>query len=199
MPSTKKMRCWELSFPRGAKFLRQLFFFFILALFCINTDACRTNSSGKPPTTRPKLTMRASLGRGRGIRFFPATAPDTPVVPGRGTLRADNLRLIGPSDGPKLSDRLAEKRLLGEPSSPTDKAEAPAKDALVGRRSSSRQLRVTYADKDPRDIMKALRQGNRNYIDKFEELLDGMEAQMEVCNHSPSPKHLADKKFLGNF
>ena len=39
-----------------------------------------------------------------------------------------------------------------------------------------------------------LRQGNRNYIDKFDELLDGVEAQLEVCNHSPSPKHLADKK-----
>ena len=58
------------------------------------------------------------------------------------------------------------------------------------------KLRVTYADKDPREIMKALRHGNRNYIDKFEELLDGMEAQMEVRNHSPSPKHLADKNFL---
>ena len=44
--------------------------------------------------------------------------------------------------------------------------------------------------------MKALRQGNRNYIDKFEELLDGMEAQTEVRNHSPIPKHLADKNFL---
>ena len=47
--------------------------------------------------------------------------------------------------------------------------------------------------------MKALRHGNRNYIDKFEELLDGMEVQMEVRNHSPSPKHLADKNFLEIF
>ena len=62
-----------------------------------------------------------------------------------------------------------------------------------------RKLRVTYADKDPREIMKTLRQGNRNYIDKFEELLDGMEVQMEVRNHSPSPKHLADKNFVCNF
>ena len=117
----------------------------------------------------------------------------------RGTLQAGNLRIAGSGDGPKLSDRLAEKRPLAEPSSPTDKAEAPAKDALVSKRSGSRKLRVTYADKDPREIMKALRQGNHNYIDKFEELLDGMEAQMKVCNHSPSPKHLADKIFLEIF
>ena len=86
------------------------------------------------------------------------------------------MKITGPGDGPKLSDRLAEKRPLAKPSSPTNKAEAPAKDALVSKKSSLRQLRVTYADKYPRDIMKTLRQGNRNYIDKFEELLDGMEA-----------------------
>ena len=143
--------------------------------------------------------MRATLGRGRGVRFSPATAPGTPVVPVRGTLQAANLRIVGPGDGPKLADRLAEKRPLEEPSSPTDKVEAPANDALVSRRSGSWRLRVTYADKDPREIMKALHQGNRNYIDKFEELLDGMEVQMEVHNHSPSPKHLADKKFVCNF
>ena len=95
-----------------------------------------------------------------------------------------------------MTERLAEKLPLEEPSSPTDKAEAPAKDALVSKRSGSRRLRVTYADKDPREIMKALRQGNHNYIDKFEELLDGMEAQMEVRNHSPSPKHLAEKNVM---
>ena len=149
--------------------------------------------SAKPPTTRPKLTMRAALGRGRGIRFSPATAPGTPVVPMRGTLQATNLRVVGSSDGPTLSERLTEKIPLEEPSSPTGKAEAPANDALV-RRSGTRRLCTTYADKDPRKIMKTRRQGNRNYIDKFDELLDGMEAQMEVCDHSPSPKHLADKK-----
>ena len=87
-----------------------------------------------------------------------------------------------------------EKLPLKEPSPPTNKAEARANDALVGRRSSTRRLRTTYADKDPREIMKTLRQGNRSYIDKFDELLDGMEVQLEVRNHSPSPKHLADKK-----
>ena len=155
--------------------------------------------SGKPPTARTKITMRPAFGRGRGLRFSPAAAPGTPVVPMRGTLQAANLRIAGPGDGPKLTDRLAEKRPLEEPSSPTDKAEAPANDALVSRRSGSRRLQVTYADKDPREIMKALHQGNRNYIDKFEELLDGMEAQMEVRNCSPSPKHLADKNFASNF
>ena len=104
------------------------------------------------------------------------------------------MRIAGPGDGPKLTDRLAEKRPLEEPSSPTDKAEAAANDALVSRRSGTRRLRVTYADKDPREIMKTFRQGNHNYIDKFDELLDGMEAQMQVRDHSPSPKHLADKK-----
>ena len=56
-----------------------------------------------------------------------------------------------------------------------------------------------YVDKDPHEIMRMLRQGTSNYIDTFDELLDGMEAQTEVCNHSPSPKHLADKNFLENF
>ena len=96
-------------------------------------------------------------------------------------------------------ERLAEKLPLEEPSAATDKAEAPANDALVRRKSGTRRLRTTYADKDPREIMKTLRQGNRNYIDKFDELLDGIEAQMEVCDHSPSPKHLAaEKLFLAN-
>ena len=90
----------------------------------------------------------------------------------------------------------AEKLPLEEPSSPTNKAEAPANDALVSRKSGTRKLRTTYADKDPREIIKTLRQGNCSYIDKFDELLDGMEAQLEVRNHSPSPKHLADKNFL---
>ena len=112
----------------------------------------------------------------------------------RGTLQATNLRIVGPGDGPKLTERLAEKLPLEEPSSPTNKAEAPANDALVSRRSGTRKVRTTYADKDPREIMKSLRQGSRNYIDKFDELLDGMEAQMEVHDHSPRPKHLADKK-----
>ena len=55
---------------------------------------------------------------------------------------------------------------------------------------------AAYADKDPREIMRVLRQGTHNYIDKFDELLDGLEAQLEVRTHSPSPKHLADKKEL---
>ena len=138
--------------------------------------------------------MRATIGRGRGIRFSPAAAPSTPVIPMRGTLQATNLRVVGSSGGSQLADRLAEKLPAEEPSPPTTKAEAPASDALVGRRSSTRRIRTTYADKDPREIMKTLRQGNRNYIDKFDELLDGMEVQLEVINHSPSPKHLADKK-----
>ena len=124
--------------------------------------------SGKPPTARHKITMRAALGRGRGVRFSLAAAPGTPVAPMRGTLQATNLRVVGSGDGPKLSERLAEKLPLEEPSSPTDKAEAPANDALVSRRSGTRRLRTTYADKDPREIMKTLRQGNRNYIDKFD-------------------------------
>ena len=134
--------------------------------------------SGKPPTAQPKITMWAALGRERGVRFSPATAPSTPVIPMRRTLQATNLRIAEPGDGPKLTERLVEKRPLEEPSSPTDKAEAPANDALVSRRSGTRRLRTTYADKDPREIMKTLRQGNRNYIDKFDELLDGIEAQM---------------------
>ena len=112
----------------------------------------------------------------------------------RGTLQATNLRVVGSSGDSQLVDRLAEKLPVEEPSPPTTKAEAPASDALVGRRSSTRRTRTTYADKDPREIMKTLRQGNRSYIDKFDELLDGMEVQLEVRDHSPSPKHLADKK-----
>ena len=112
----------------------------------------------------------------------------------RGTLQATNLRIAGPGDGPKSMERLAEKLPLKEPSSPNNKAEALANDALVGRRSGTQRLRTTYANNDLHEIMKMLRQGNRNYIDKFDELLDGVEAQLEVCNHSPSPKHLADKK-----
>ena len=114
----------------------------------------------------------------------------------RGTLQATNLRVVGSSGGSQLTDRLAEKLPIEEPSPPTTKAEASANDALVGRRSGTRKIRTTYADKDPREIMKTLRRGNRNYIDKFDELLDGVEAQLEVCNHSPSPKHLADKKIF---
>ena len=89
---------------------------------------------------------------------------------------------------------MTEKLPAEEPSPPTTKAEATASDAVVGRRSTTRRIRTTYANKDPREIMKTLRQGNRNFIDKFDELLDGMEVQLEVSNHSPSPKHLADKK-----
>ena len=96
--------------------------------------------SGKPPTARPKLTMRAALGMGRGVRFSPAAAPGTPVAAMRGTLQGTHLRVVGSGGGPKLSERLAEKLPLEEPSSPTDKAEAPANDALVSRRSGTRRL-----------------------------------------------------------
>ena len=112
----------------------------------------------------------------------------------RGTLDATNLRVVGSGASSQLADRLTEKLPAEEPSPPTTKAEATANDAVVGRRSTTRRIRTTYANKDPREIMKTLRQGNRNYIDKFDELLDGMEVQLEVRNHSPSPKHLADKK-----
>ena len=95
----------------------------------------------------------------------------------RGTLQATNLRVVGSSSGSQLSEWLAEKLPLKEPSSPTNKAEAPANDAVASRRSGTQKVRTTYADKDPREIMKTLRQGNRNYIDKFDELLDGVEAQ----------------------
>ena len=138
--------------------------------------------------------MRPTIGRGRGIRFSPAAAPSTPAIVMRGTLDATNLRVVGSHGNSQLSERLAEKLPLEEPSAPIPQAEAPASDALVGRRSGARRIRTTYANKDPREIMKTLRQGNRNYIDKFDELLDGMEMQLEVRNHSPSPKHLADKK-----
>ena len=120
-------------------------------------------------------------------------APGTPVTVMRGTLQATNLRVVGSSDNSQLSERLAEKLPLEEPSSPTDKAEAPANDALV-KKSGKRKIRTTYADKDSREIMKALRRGNRNYIDTFDELLDGVEVQLEVCNHSPSPKHFGGQK-----
>ena len=93
-----------------------------------------------------------------------------------------------------MADRLAEKLPAEEPSPPTTKAEATASDAVVGRRSTTRRIRTTYTDKDPREIMKTLRQGNRNYIDKFDELLDGMEVQLEVNDHSPSPKHFGGQK-----
>ena len=137
--------------------------------------------------------MRPSLGRGRGVRFSPAAAPSTPIVTMRGTLQANNLRVVGSADNSQLSECLAEKLPLEEPSSPTNKAEAPANDALV-KKSGKRKIRTTYADKDPREIMKARRRGNRNYIDTFDELLDGVEVQLEVCNHSPSTKHFGGQK-----
>ena len=137
--------------------------------------------------------MRPAIGRGRGVRFSPAAAPSTPVVAMRGTLQANNLRVVGSADNSQLLERLAEKLPLEEPSSPTNKAEAPANAALV-RRSGTRKIRTTYTDKDPREIIKTLRRGNRNYIDKFDELLDGVEVQIEVCDHSPSPKHFGGQK-----
>ena len=70
---------------------------------------------------------------------------------------------------------------------------------MAKKKSASWSSQVSYVDKDPREIMRVLRQGTHNYIDKFDELLDGMEVQMEVRNHSPSPKHLAEKNFLENF
>ena len=133
--------------------------------------------SGKPHTAKLKVNPRAGLGRGRHVRFSPATALGTPVVPARGTLYTDRLRITDPSDGPQLSDRRASKRPLVESSSPITKAKAPAKDALVRKKTSSWSLQVTYVEKDPREIMKVLRQGTHNYIDKFDELLDEMEAQ----------------------
>ena len=138
--------------------------------------------------------MRPSVGRGRGVRFSPATAPSTPAIVMRGTLDASNLRVVGSSGGSQLADRLAEKLPAEEPSPPTTKAEATASDAAVGRRGTTRRIRTTYANKDPREIMKTLRQGNRNFIDKFDELLDGMEVQLEVRDHSPSPKHFGGQK-----
>ena len=62
------------------------------------------------------------------------------------------------------------------------------------KKSGKRKIRTTYADKDSREVMKALRRGNRNYIDTFDELLDGVEVQLEVCYHSPSPKHFGGQK-----
>ena len=111
----------------------------------------------------------------------------------RGTLQATNLRVVGFSGNPPLTERQAEKLPLEESPSPTDKAEAPAKDTLV-KKTVKRKLRSTYANKDPREVMRTLRRGNRNYIDTFEELLDGLEINLEVCNHSPSPKHFGGQK-----
>lgn len=139
------------------------------------------------------MALQPGLGCGRGVRFSPAAAPNTPVAAVRGTPQATNLRVVGSSDNSQLSERRAEKLPLEEPSSPTNKAETPANDALV-KKSGKRKIRTTYADKDPRKIMKALRRGNRNYIDTFDELLDGVEVQLEVCNHSPSPKHFGGQK-----
>ena len=105
--------------------------------------------SGKLPTAKLKVNPRAGRGRGRQTRFSLAAAPSTPVIPMRGTLHADRLRITGPGDGPKLSDRLESKRPLVKTTTPNTKAEAPAKYALVRKKSSSRSLRATYADKDP--------------------------------------------------
>ena len=149
---------------------------------------------GKPPTAKLKVNPRTSLGRGRQTRFSPVAAPGTLVVPVRGTLHSDRLRITSPGDGPKLSDGLESKRPLVKTTSPNTKAEASAKHALVRRKSGSWSSRVTYADKDTREIMKTLRQGTHNFIGKFDELLDELESQLEVCNHSPSPKHFGGQK-----
>ena len=111
----------------------------------------------------------------------------------RGTLQATNLRVVGFSGNPPLTERQAEKLPLEESPSSTDKAEVPAQDALV-KKTVKRKLRTTYANKDPREVMRTLRHGNRNYIDTFDELLDGLEVNLEVCNHSPSPKHFGGQK-----
>ena len=171
-------RTWrELTFPPDRKFLSDNLASLLLIAFALYyPSTCATFCfSGKPPTTRPRLAMRPGLGRGRGVRFSPAATPSTPVVAVHGTLQATNLRVVVSSDNSQLSERRAEKLPLEEPSSPTDKAEAPANDALVRKKSSSWSLRATYADKDPREIMRVLRQGIHNYIDTFDELPDGME------------------------
>ena len=86
-----------------------------------------------------------------------------------------------------MSEHLAEKIPLEEPSSPTDEAEAPANDALVSRRSGTRRLRTTYADKDPREIMKTLRQGNRNYIDNSMSCLTEWKHRWRYVTIAPAP------------
>ena len=154
--------------------------------------------SGKPLTAKLKVNPRAGLGRGRQTRFSPAAAPGTPIVPMRGTLHADRLRITGPGGGPNLSDHLESKRPLVETTTSNTKAEAPAKDALAKRKSGLRSGQLAYTNKDPREIMKTLRQGTHNFVGKFDELLDGLEAQLEVWNHSPSPKHFGRQKFPRN-
>ena len=85
--SSTKMTCWELPFPPDGKLsFDNPSFLSPLLYFALIVNVCWFTFSGKPPTARPKLTMRAALGRGRGVRFSPATAPGTPVVPVCGTL-----------------------------------------------------------------------------------------------------------------
>ena len=91
--------------------------------------------SGKLPTTKLKVNPRAGLGRGRPTRFSPAAAPSTPAVLVQGTLHSDILRITSPGDGPKLSDRLEGKRAAAGTTTSNTTAEAPAKDAVVDRKS----------------------------------------------------------------
>ena len=112
----------------------------------------------------------------------------------QGTLCSDSLRITGPGDGPNLSDRLEGKRPAAGTTTSNTTAEAPAKDALVRRKSGSWSSQVAYADKDPREMVKTLRQGTHTFVERFDEILDALDSQLEVCNHSPGPKHFGGQK-----
>ena len=84
--------------------------------------------------------------------------------------------------------------MLPQPPPPTPRLKLQ-KDAMVKWKSGSRSSQVVYADKDPREMVKALRQGTHTFFGRFDEILDALGSQLEVCNHRPSPKHFGGQKF----
>ena len=156
--------------------------------------------SGKLLIAKLKVKPRASIGRGRQTRFSTATAPGTLVMLMQGTLRADNLRITGPSDGPHMSDHLEGKRSADTTTTSNTTAEASAKDAVVKRKSGSwSSSQVAYPGKDPCETVKTLRKSTHTFVGKLDKILDSLDSRLEVCNHSPSPKHFGGQKLPKNF
>ena len=155
MPWTRKMRCWGPPSPPDGIYSSDNLLF---AYFCIAyVLKFGYNLSVKLPTGKLKVNPRAGIGRGRQTRFFPATAPGTPATLMYGTLRADNLRITGPDDGPHMSDRMAGKRPVANTSTSIDMAEPPAKDAVVKRKKGSQSApQDTLARHDPREVVRTL-------------------------------------------
>ena len=154
------------------------------------------NLSVKLPTGKLKVNPRAGIRRGRQTRFSSATAPGTPAILMQGTLHADNLRITDPSDGPHMSDRMAGKNLAVMTTTSNTTAKSLAKDAVVKRKIGSHGTsQVAYAGKDPREMVKTLRQGTHTFVGKIDEILIPWTRNLRYVTIAPAPSTWADKNF----